>query len=88
MKSSEKIQHIRQAARGSLGDLERVLGEMAAPTAPVILPSYTVANLPAAAAFPGHILYCSNGAAGQPVLAFSNGTNWLRSDTRANVAAG
>jgi len=29
----------------------------------------------------------SDGAAGSPILAFSDGTNWLRSDTGAAVAA-
>jgi hypothetical protein len=50
------------------------------------LPIYTVATAPAAAP-EGSIAYISNGAAGAPVLAFSDGTNWLRSDTRAAIAA-
>lgn len=33
----------------------------------------------------GGIIYVSDGAAGTPVLAFSDGTSWLRSDTRAVV---
>jgi hypothetical protein len=51
------------------------------------LPIYTVATVPAAAANTGRQIYVSNGAAGQPVVAFSNGTNWLRCDTRANISA-
>lgn len=53
----------------------------------VKLPTYTVANAPSAAGLAGTLIYVSNGAAGDPVLAFSNGTNWLRSDTRATITA-
>jgi len=49
--------------------------------------TYTVATVPAAATYVGGVIYVSNGAAGQPVLAFSNGTNWLRCDTLATIAA-
>jgi len=52
---------------------------------PVVLPTYTVATLPDPAA--GGIIYVSNGAAGSPILAFSDGASWLRSDTAAAVAA-
>lgn len=55
-------------------------------TNPVVLPTYTVASAPAAAPA-GSIAYISNGAAGNPVIAFSDGTDWLRSDTRAAIAA-
>jgi hypothetical protein len=52
------------------------------------LPTYTVANAPSAAtAGAGTIIYVSNGAAGSPILAFSNGTDWKRSDTGATIAA-
>jgi hypothetical protein len=54
----------------------------------VLVPdTYTVATVPAAASFTGGVIYVSNGAAGAPVLAFSNGTNWLRVDTLAAIAA-
>jgi hypothetical protein len=33
------------------------------------------------------MIYVSNGAAGSPVMAFSNGSNWLRVDTLAAIAA-
>ncbi|MHC4213985.1 MAG: hypothetical protein ACYSWP_11485 [Planctomycetota bacterium] len=46
---------------------------------------FTVATLPSAQT--AGIIYVSNGAAGSPVLAFSDGTNWKRSDTLANVSA-
>lgn len=48
--------------------------------------TFTVAGLPAASANTGRMVYVSNGAAGLPILAFSDGTNWLRCDTRAAVS--
>jgi len=53
---------------------------------PVNLGSFTVATAPTTAST-GSIAYFSNGAAGSPVLAFYNGTNWLRVDTLAAIAA-
>lgn len=53
---------------------------------PVSLGVYTVATAPSAATA-GMVTYFSNGAAGAPVLAFSNGTNWLRVDTLAAISA-
>jgi hypothetical protein len=50
-------------------------------TFPVCLPMHVVADVPPASAWPGAIIYVSNGAAGAPILAFSNGFQWLRSDT-------
>ena len=52
---------------------------------PVNLGVYTVATAPTATT--GSVAYFSNGAAGSPVLAFYNGTNWLRCDTLAAIAA-
>ncbi len=52
------------------------------------LPTYTVASAPSASsAGAGTIIYVSNGAAGSAILAFSDGTNWKRSDTGATIAA-
>ena len=52
------------------------------------LPTYTVASAPSAAtAGAGTLIYVSNGAAGAAILAFSDGTNWKRSDTGATIAA-
>jgi hypothetical protein len=52
------------------------------------VPTFTVATAPSAAtAGAGTIIYVSNGAAGAPVLAFSNGTNFLRVDTLATITA-
>lgn len=53
----------------------------------VTLTAYTVAAVPAAASNTGALIYVSNGAAGSPVVAFSNGTNWLRVDTLAAISA-
>lgn len=53
----------------------------------VTLTSYTVAGVPSASANTGAMIYVSNGAAGSPVVAFSNGTNWLRVDTLAAISA-
>lgn len=47
---------------------------------------YTVLTAPAADSFKGAVAYFSNGAAGNPVLAFSDGTNWLRVDTLAAIS--
>ena len=49
------------------------------------LPSYTVASLPTVET--GTLIYVSNGAAGSPVVAFGDGSNWLRVDTRAAVSS-
>lgn len=54
---------------------------------PVQLATYTVATVPAAADNTGAMIYVSNGAAGSPIVAFSDGTDWLRVDTAAAVAA-
>lgn len=53
---------------------------------PVNLGVYTVASPPASASA-GSVAYFTNGAAGSPVLAFYNGTNWLRVDTLAVISA-
>lgn len=48
---------------------------------------YTVATLPVANAdSEGHQIYVSDGAGGEPVIAFSDGTQWLRTDLRIPVA--
>lgn len=50
------------------------------------IPTYTVATVPAAAGNAGQMIRVSNGAAGQPCLAVSDGTNWLRVLVGAAVA--
>ena len=54
-------------------------------TAGIPLPQYTVASLPTVET--GTLIYVSNGAAGSPVVAFGDGSNWLRVDTRAAVSS-
>ncbi len=52
------------------------------------VPTYTVATAPSASdAGAGTVVFVSNGAAGAAILAFSNGTDWKRSDTGATIAA-
>lgn len=55
-------------------------------TGSTVLPTYTVASAPAVKTA-GKLIYVSNGAAGSPILAFGDGTNWLRCDTGAAIAA-
>lgn len=52
---------------------------------PVNLGSFTVATAPSATT--GSVAYFSNGAAGSPVLAFYDGSSWLRCDTLAAISA-
>jgi len=54
---------------------------------PVNLGVFTVATAPTSNVSTGSVAYFSNGAAGSPVLAFYNGTNWLRVDTLAAISA-
>jgi hypothetical protein len=52
------------------------------------VPTYTVATAPSASdAGAGTLVYVSDGAAGTAILAFSDGTNWKRSDTGATISA-
>ena len=55
-------------------------------TKALTLQPYTVATLPPAAGNLGRLISVSNGAAGQPCLAFSNGTAWVRVVLGAAVA--
>lgn len=52
----------------------------------VQVPTYTVATAPSAAGIAGTIAYVSDGAAGSAILAFSDGTDWKRSDTGATIS--
>ena len=52
------------------------------------VPTYTVASAPSASdAGAGTIIYVSNGAAGSAIIAFSDGTNWKRSDKSGTIDA-
>lgn len=51
------------------------------------LAEFTVATVPSASDNKGAVVYVSDGAAGSPILAYSDGSDWLRSDTGAAIAA-
>lgn len=51
------------------------------------LPEYTVASAPSATGLNGTVIYVSNGLAGAPCLAVSNGTNWISPAGTAIAAA-
>lgn len=53
---------------------------------PVRLPRFTVTNIPTAALWVGALVYVANGAAGQPIVAFSNGSAWIRVDTGTAIS--
>ena len=53
----------------------------------ITVPTYTVATAPAATDIAGTLIYVTDGAAGSPILAFSDGTDWKRSDTGGTIAA-
>lgn len=52
---------------------------------PVLLGSFTVATAPTGSKT-GSVAYFADGAAGNPVLAFYDGTDWLRCDTLAAIS--
>jgi hypothetical protein len=49
--------------------------------------TFTVATVPDAAINTGGQIYVSNGRNGAPIIAFSNGTAWLRVDTAGVIQA-
>jgi len=52
------------------------------------VPTFTVATAPSAAtAGAGTVIFVSDGAAGAAILAFSDGTNFKRSDTGGTIAS-
>lgn len=52
---------------------------------PIVLASYTVATVPDATAYTGGLIYVTNESGGA-VVAFSNGTNWLRVTDRTIIS--
>lgn len=54
----------------------------------IVLPSYAVATLPAAASSEGMMVHCSDGASGSPCLVYCNGTIWSQIAIGAEAAAG
>jgi hypothetical protein len=59
------------------GPIASANGFIGTVTGAVQLPTYTVANAPSAASLGGTLIYVSNGLAGAPCVAVSNGTNWI-----------
>lgn len=55
-------------------------------TGAITVPTYTVATAPATETA-GKVIFVSDGAAGSPILAFGDGTNWLRCDTGTAIAS-
>jgi hypothetical protein len=49
--------------------------------------TFTVATVPDATLSTGGMIYVSNGKNGSPIIAFSNGTAWLRVDTAGVIQA-
>jgi hypothetical protein len=43
----------------------------------ITLPTFTVASAPSAAGLTGTIVFVSNGLAGDPTIAVSDGTDWI-----------
>jgi hypothetical protein len=73
---------------GNAHDLDRRLKAVERSIALWRPPVYTVATAPSAAqATAGAMIYVSDGAAGSPCLAMSNGTSWLRLTSGAAIAA-
>lgn len=56
-------------------------------TGTITLPAYTVASAPAATGLTGTIIYVSNGLAGAPTVAVSDGTDWISAAGTAIAAA-
>ena len=70
------------------GPVNSTAGFVSDVTGAIKVPTYTVATAPSAVtAGAGTLIYVSNGAAGSAILAFSDGTNWKRSDTGATISA-
>lgn len=69
---------------GKIGSTALTLAEALTLEEPPVLPTYTVATAPSASPA-GQAAYFSDGAEGAPILAFSDGEDWLRSDTGAAV---
>lgn len=53
----------------------------------ITVPAYTVATAPSAADLTGTVIYVSDGLAGDPCLAVSNGTDWISPAGTAIAAA-
>jgi len=74
---------------GPVNSLAGFVGDVAGDvTGAIKLPTFTVATAPSAAtAGAGTMIFVSDGAAGDAIVAFSDGTDFLRVDTRAAISA-
>lgn len=59
------------------GPVQSKNGFIGSVTGAVQVPTYTVAGAPSAASLTGTVIFVSNGLAGAPCLAVSDGTNWI-----------
>lgn len=71
---------VSQIWRDWFASIRNVLGFQ-----PLPLKSYTVAGVPDASLYTGHIIYVSNETGGA-TLAFSDGTDWRRVQDRAVIS--
>ena len=69
----------------SVGDINIEPAGKLVVDAPIVLKSYTVAQLQVLGSTAGAIAFCSNESGGA-VLAFGDGTSWRRSTDRANIS--
>jgi hypothetical protein len=78
-----------RAAEGSIRNDSVVVGRGTFPIiGGMLVPrSYTASTVPSAATYPAHLIHVSNGDAGAPCLAVSNGTDWLRVPLGAAISA-
>lgn len=76
------------STNGFVGDITGdVVGDVTGDVVGLVqVPTYTVLTAPAATSIAGSLIYVSDGAAGSAILAFSDGTDWLRSDTGAAIS--
>ena len=76
------------STNGFVGDVTgNVTGDVTGDVVGLVqVPTYDVAGAPAATGIAGSLIYVSDGAAGSAILAFSDGTDWLRSDTGAAIS--
>lgn len=85
---TDKSAHQFQTVTGGRNQIG-VIGTRAFVDLPFTLPSYTTAQ---AEALPeetvaGAMIYVTDGDAGNPTLAVSNGTNWIAVHTNATISA-
>lgn len=62
-------------------ELEGAFDRLRNPVAPVIVPAFATADMPPAADYPGGVLRNTT----LNLLAHSDGTDWIRSDTGAAI---